>query len=135
MIFVNKFWSHFNYYNLTHDSPDLVSENVIFSIWTRKTFACSKPVIRRKFEICSQLTIKNDAIDIVLVSSFSILNSFHTLFFPCVSVANFEQVVPCRDGWHHKEKASQKNILFHFAITKTYVVICLAEDGTRMGGI
>ena len=33
-----------------------------------------------------------------LVSSFLIFNSFHTLFFFCVSVANFEQVVPCRDG-------------------------------------
>ena len=26
MIFANQFWSHFNYYNLTHDTPDLVFE-------------------------------------------------------------------------------------------------------------
>ena len=24
MLFVNKFWSHINYYNITHDIPDLV---------------------------------------------------------------------------------------------------------------
>ena len=29
----------------------------VFSIWTQKTFACSKSTIRTKFEICSQLTI------------------------------------------------------------------------------
>ena len=28
MIFVNKFWSHFNYCNLMHDAPDLVFEIV-----------------------------------------------------------------------------------------------------------
>ena len=29
MIFVNKFWSHFNYCNLTHDTPDLVFEKCL----------------------------------------------------------------------------------------------------------
>ena len=67
--------------------------------------------------------------------TFLILNSFHTLFFSCVSVANFEQVIPCRDGCHHKQKASQKDIFFHFTTTETCVVMCLAEDGSRMGGI
>ena len=28
MLSVNKFWSHINYYNTTHDIPDLVFENV-----------------------------------------------------------------------------------------------------------
>ena len=28
MMFVNKFCSHFNYYNLTYDTPDLVFESV-----------------------------------------------------------------------------------------------------------
>ena len=28
-----------------------------------------------------------------------------------------------------------QNLFFHFAITKTCVAICLAEDATRMGGI
>ena len=28
MILVDKFWSHLNYYNLTHDTPDLVFESV-----------------------------------------------------------------------------------------------------------
>ena len=32
-------------------------------------------------------------------------------------------------------KKPQRNIFFKFAISKTYVAICLAEDGTRMGGI
>ena len=76
-----------------------------------------------------------NATDIVLVSSFLILNSFHTLFFSCVSVANFEPLVPCKGGWYHKQKASQKNLFFHFAITETCVAMCLAEDRTRMGGI
>ena len=92
----------------------LFSKVFIFSIWTWQTFACSKSIIRRKFEISSQLTIKTLERGIVLVSSFLILNSFHTLFFSCVSVANFEQVVPCREGWHHKQKASQKKSFLPF---------------------
>ena len=61
-----------------------------------------------------------------------------TLFTPysCVSVANFEQEVPCRDWWHHKQSLSKKYFLpFNFAITKICVLIRLAENGTRMGGI
>ena len=90
---------------------------LIFSIWTLKTFACSKSTIRRKFQICSQLTIKT--LERCYWhrsrgSSFLVLNSFHTLFFSCVSVANFEQVVPCRDGWHQKQKASQKKYFLPF---------------------
>ena len=33
------------------------------------------------------------------------------------------------------KKSLKKNLFFHFAITESCVVICLAEDGTRMGGI
>ena len=29
MIFANQFWSHFNYCNLTHDTPDLVFEKCL----------------------------------------------------------------------------------------------------------
>ena len=61
-----------------------------------------------------------------------------TLFTPCscVSVANFEQEVPCRDGWCHKQSLSKKYFLpFNFAITKICVVILLAENGARMSGI
>ena len=28
MLLVNKFWSHINYYNITHDIPDLVFKSV-----------------------------------------------------------------------------------------------------------
>ena len=28
MLFVNKFWSRINYYNITHDIPDLVFKSV-----------------------------------------------------------------------------------------------------------
>ena len=33
------------------------------------------------------------------------------------------------------KKSLKKNLFFHFAITESCVAICLAEDGTRMGGI
>ena len=103
----------------------------IFSIWDRQTFACSKSIIRRKFEICSQLTIKTlerchwhrSSVFILNLEQFS-----HLILF-------FKQVIPCTDGCHHKQKASQKNIFFHLTITETCVVMCLAEDGSRMGGI
>ena len=33
------------------------------------------------------------------------------------------------------ENLSKKNLSFHVAITETCVSMCLAEDGTKMGGI
>ena len=33
------------------------------------------------------------------------------------------------------KKSLKKNLFFHFAITESCVALCLAEDGTRMGGI
>ena len=59
-LFANKFWSHLTCYHITHDIPDMIlsSKVFIFSIWTQQTFACSKSIIREKFEICSQLTIQ-----------------------------------------------------------------------------
>ena len=32
MIFINKFWSHINYYNITYDIPDLVFKSLSFNI-------------------------------------------------------------------------------------------------------
>ena len=33
------------------------------------------------------------------------------------------------------KKSLKKNLFFHFAITESCVVLCLTEDGTRMGSI
>ena len=55
MLFVNKIWSHLNYYNIAHDITDFVYESVyLFEMnLAQQTFVCSKLIIRRKFEICS----------------------------------------------------------------------------------
>ena len=49
------------------------SKELLFSVWTQKTFSCSKSAIRRICETRSYSTIKkkhhNDAIDVVLLSS------------------------------------------------------------------
>ena len=55
---------------------------------------------------------------------------------PCVSVANFEQIVPVgTDDFTNKASPKRYFLPFNFASTKICVAICLAEDGTRMGGI
>ena len=77
-------------------------------------------------------TVNNKDTRTILVSSFLILNSFHTLLFSCISVVNFEQVVRRRDGWHDKQSLSKKFFFFHF---QTCAAMYLAEDGTKMGSI
>ena len=109
----------------------------VFSIWTQQTFACSKSTIKTKFEICQQLTIKNynDAIDVVLVPSFLMLNSFHILFL-CFSYY-FWTGNSLLDGMISQKKPLKIESFLpsSFAITKICVAIRLAGDGTRMGGI
>ena len=77
MLLVNKL----NYYNVTHDIPDVVFRRA----QALSDFASSKSIIRKKFEILTIKTQEDVNGDVVLVSSFLILNSFHTLLlrFSC----------------------------------------------------
>ena len=70
------------------------------------------------------------------MSSFLILNSFHTLFF-CALVDNFEQVTPFLGRLIAQTKFLKlKSFLpFIFAIAKICVTIRLVDDETKMGSI
>ena len=46
-----------NYYNITHDIPDFVFKIVYLFNMNPANVCLLKSIIRRKFEICSQITI------------------------------------------------------------------------------
>ena len=59
MLFVYKFFSHLKYYNITHNIPDLVfKSDSLFNMNQVNACLFKVNIIRTKFEICSQLTIK-----------------------------------------------------------------------------
>ena len=94
----------------------LFSKVFIFSIWSQQTFACSESIIRRKFEICSQLTIKTLGQRRWHRSSVFILNleQFSHLILPFQLLNLNRSFLVGTDDI--TSKASQKNIFFHLIL-------------------
>ena len=100
-------------------------------------FACSKSIIRRKFEIRSQLRIQKLDRSHWHHSSVFILNleqSSHVTFVIQLLTLNRQFLVETDDSTKKPLKI-KSFLLFNFAVTKIYVVIRLAKDGTRMDEI
>ena len=135
MIFVKKFWSHLNYHNITHDMPYLVFKTIIFSILPQQTFACSKSINRRKFEICSQLTILTLEWRHCHRSSGFILNLEQFSPFILVLLTLNRYFFVGMDDITNKSLKIKYFLPSNFAITKICVRIRLAKDGTRMDNI
>ena len=79
--------------------PILSSKVPIFSIWIWQTIVCLLEHVWNMFTVNNKDTVT------MPLSSFLILNSF--IPHSSASVANFEQVVPCWDGWYHKKNLSK----------------------------
>ena len=83
MLFVNKFFSHLKYCNITHDIPGLVFKSVYLFSMNPANVCLFKVTVRTQ-----SLSTGNNK------------DTRATRFTPyfCASVAYFEQLVPCWDG-------------------------------------
>ena len=137
MLFVNKFWSHLNHYSITHDTPDLAFKIIYLFNMNPINLCLLKINNQKKFEICSQLTIKTLGRRHWHLSSVFILNleqlSHLILVFQLLTLNRHFFVGT--DNITNKVSQKKYFLLFNFAVTKICVVIRLGEDGTRMGGI
>ena len=133
MIFANKFCSHFNYYNLTHDTPDLVFESVYLFNMNPANLCLFKVNNWKKSGICSQLTIKT------LEWCHWYFNSFTPYSFLVLQLLtlNTKFLVGTDDIIKTKilSKKIFSSILQLLKLVLLLLKICLSEDGTRMGGI
>ena len=124
-------------YNTSHDILFLPSKRFVFLLWTQQKFVHSKSTIRKKCEICSQLTIKTPERRYWRLSSVFICNleQFSNLVLVLQWLTlNRKWFV---DRNHINNATSQDNtyIPFNFPVTKIHAAIRLAEDGPKIGDI
>ena len=96
MLFVNTFCSHWKYYNIMHDIPDLAFKSA---------FIFSMNPSQQLEQVVKHVHIQlqkhhSDATNIVLLSSFK-------KPYSCAWVANFEQVITCWEISNHKHNLSK----------------------------